>query len=150
MRIPNDSLILVADGRKALLYRNEGSADAPDLKDVHGEERPTPADHEQKSDLAGRRPAIGSPGMATVGETDYHRQAESDFARHIAEYLNGMALRNELSALIVAAPNRTLGELRKHFHRETRSCILAEVEKDLTAHPTPRIAELLVEREEVG
>ncbi|MBO9582497.1 MAG: host attachment protein, partial [Sphingobium sp.] len=132
------------------LYRNEGSADAPDLKVIYGEELSNPADRDQKSDLAGRRPAIGSPGMATVGETDYHRQAEIDFARHVADHLNGLALRNELSALIVAAPNRTLGELRKHFHRETRTCILAEIEKDLTAHPTPRIAELLVEREEVG
>ncbi len=150
MRIPTHSLVLVADGRKMLLYRNNGTADAPALDVIEGEEQPNPPDHAQKSDLAGRRPTVGSPGQASVEEADFHRQAEEAFARHIAERLNGMALGNALPPLVIVAPNRLLGALRPHLHRETRAQIIAEVEKDLTGHPTERIAQLLTEREEAG
>lgn len=150
MRIPTHSLVLVADGRKMLLYRNSGTADAPSLDVIAGEEQPNPPDRAQKSDLAGRRPAIGSPGQASVEEADFHRQAEEAFARQIAERLNGMALRNDLPPLVIVAPNRVLGALRPQLHQETRTQIIAEVEKDLTGHPTDRIAQLLMEREEAG
>ena len=150
MRIPTDSLILVADGRKMLLYRNEGSATEPDLKVVHGEEHPNPPDREQKSDRAGQRPAIGTGGtggMSSTAEVDFHRQAEEEFARHIADYLNGRALKNDLPQIVIAAPARILGVLRKLYHQQTKAQIIAEVEKDLTGHPTNRIAQLLSERE---
>ena len=153
MRIPTDSLVLIADGRKMLLYRNEGSAAEPDLKVVHGEEQPNPPDREQKSDRAGQRPAVGTGGtggMSSVSEVDFHRQTEEEFARRMADHLNDRALKNDLPQIVIAAPARVLGVMRKSYHQQTKAQIIAEVEKDLTGHPTNRIAALLVEREAVG
>lgn len=150
MRIPTDSLVLIADGRKMLLYRNEGSAAEPSLKLVQGEERPNPPDREQKSDRAGQRPAVGTGGtggMSSTSEVDFHQQAEDEFARGMADYLNARALKNDLPQIVIAAPARVLGVLRKNYHQQTRAQIIAEVEKDLTGHPTSRIASMLSERE---
>jgi protein required for attachment to host cells len=150
MHIPNESLVLIADGGKMLLYRNSGNATQPHLELLSGEEPRNPPDRDQKSDLAGRRPAGGTPGQASVGETDYHQRAEDEFGRSIAERLNAMALRNEILSLVVVAPGKVLGVLRKHFHEQTRARVIAEIEKDLTGHPTDRILALLMEREKVG
>lgn len=148
MRLHHDCLILVADGRKMLLLRNVGMADAPDLRVIYGEEQPNPRDHEQKSDLAGRRPAIGTPGQASVSESDYHQQAEDEFARRIAAHINSMALRNDLGALLVVAAGKTLGQLRRHWHRETQARIVGEVDKVMTGYASDRIAAMLSEIEE--
>lgn len=151
MRLPHNCHILVADGRKMLLLRNGGMADDPKLSVDYGEEQPNPADHEQKSDLAGRRPAIGGlGGQSSVSETDYHQQTEDDFAKRTAEHLNAMALRNELEALVIVASGKTLGELRKHFHKEVQSRIIAEVDKLMTGAPTNRIAQMLMELDAVA
>lgn len=147
MLIPRDCLILVADGRKMLLLRQDGAADDAQLTVVHGEEQPNPADQDQKTDRAGQRPAIGSGGQASVDEPDYHQRTEDEFARHIAEHLNAMALKNQLGDLIVVAAGKTLGALRKQFSPQTQSHIIAEVDKVLTGYPTDRIAAMLQEVE---
>ena len=38
-------------------------------------------------------------------------------------------------ALIIAAPPKTLAELRRTFHPEVTKLIIAEIDKDLTHHP---------------
>ena len=150
MRLPHDCLILVADGRKMLLLRNEGTSDDPSLVVDYGLEQPNPADRDQKSDARDQRPTVGSPGQASTGEVDYHRQAEDDFAREAATYLNALALRNALTRLIVIAPPRTLGELRRHYHREVSARLVVEIAKTMTGQPTNAIARFLVAQEEVG
>ena len=54
MQVPHNSVILVADGRKSLFFRNQGDADFPNLSVVEKGDHPNPAHHEQASDLAGR------------------------------------------------------------------------------------------------
>jgi protein required for attachment to host cells len=46
---------------------------------------------------------------------DYHQQEEDRFAAAVAEMLKRRALANEFDSLVVVAPPRTLGELRKHY-----------------------------------
>jgi protein required for attachment to host cells len=143
MLLPTNMFILVADGRKMLLLRNSGTADAPQLTVEYGEEQPNPPDHVQKTDLSGRRPATGTQGQASVTEADYHQQTEDRFAIRAAEELNGRALRHEYDALIVVAPPRTLGELRSHYHKTVRNRLVAEIAKDLTGYSTDRIVQML-------
>ncbi|HZV19780.1 MAG TPA: host attachment family protein [Sphingobium sp.] len=150
MRLPHDCLILVADGRKMLLLRNQGTSDDPSLAVDYGLEQPNPADRAQKSDARGQRPSVGSPGQASAGEADYHQQAEDDFARDAAAYLNALALRNALTRLIVIAPPRTLGELRRHYHRAVTARLVTEIAKTMTGHPIDAIAKFLVAHEEVA
>jgi protein required for attachment to host cells len=42
-------------------------------------------------------------------------------------------------ALVIAAPPRTLADLRRAFHDDVKARIVAEVGKDLTKHPVADI-----------
>ena len=49
-----------------------------------------------------------------------------------------------ITALVVAAPPRTLAELRDAFHADVKARIIAEFDKDLTKHPVAEIGQHLV------
>ncbi len=142
MQVPHNSFILVADGRKSLFFRNEGDADFPDFRVEATDSHPNPAHHEQASDLAGR--ASGRRG-SSMEEVDFHQQEEDRFAADTAGLLKARALRNEFDTLVVVAPPRTLGELRKHYHPEVEKRLVAEVPKDLVNTPVPEIEKILRE-----
>ena len=52
-------------------------------------------------------------------------------------------MRNDYDRLIVIAPPRTLGELRKHYHKEVEKRLVAEVPKDLVNVPVAEIEAIL-------
>jgi protein required for attachment to host cells len=143
MQIPHDSFVLVADGRKSLFFRNEGDGEFPNLAVERKEVQENPDHHEQAADTAGQAVSpVGSPS-ATMGETDFHILEEQRFAADMARLLNERALRNEYEALVVVAPPKTLGELRKHYHKEVEKRLVGEVPKDLTNLPVPEIERVL-------
>jgi protein required for attachment to host cells len=151
MRIPHDSYVLVADGAKMLFFRNEGDADNPNLTVIAAEQQADQYDRDIKTDQAGQKP--GSPGAgggSTAGETDFHVQAEQRFAAEAADRINRAALANEFEKLIIVAPPKTLGALRKHYHKQVESRITAEIAKDLTGHPVDRIEAVLQNYQETN
>ena len=140
MQIPHDSFVLVADGRKSLFFRNQGDADFPNLAVEAKEVDVNPAHHEQASDLAGRASnTLGS----SMDEVDFHQQEEDRFAAETAAMLKARALQGDFDALVVVAPPRTLGELRKHYHKEVERRLVAEVPKDLVNVPVAEIEKVL-------
>lgn len=156
MRIPYHAHILVADGRRMILLRNTGTPDAPKLEVEREEEHPSPPDRDQKSDAAGRamgmQSGAGSPTAQARGsameETDFHQQEEDRFIHAIAEQLNADALAGRIDNLVVVAPPRALGELRKHWRSDLAARISAQIAKDLTTIPRERLADDLVALEE--
>ncbi|SDC10832.1 Protein required for attachment to host cells [Sphingomonas sp. YR710] len=143
MRIAHDVLVVVADGRKSLFLRNEGDAEFPHfIVESHRSHEDLP-DRDLKSDAP--TVAVSSVGgrRSTVEETDYHQQAEDRFAADSAALLGRKAQDGEFAKLIIVAPPRTLGELRRHYTNEVSSRILVEVDKDLVNHPINRIEEAL-------
>jgi len=143
MQIPHDSFVLVADGRKSLFFRNEGDADSPNLEVERKEIHENPAHHEQASDLAGQSMKTMDGRGGSMGEVDFHQLEEDRFAADIAEMLKARALRNEYESLVVVAPPRTLGELRKHYHKEVEKRLIGEVAKDLVNVPVAEIEKIL-------
>jgi protein required for attachment to host cells len=143
MQVPHDSVILVADGRKSLFFRNEGDASFPNLiveaKEVH----PNPAHREQASDLAGQSARTMDGRGGSMEEVDFHQLEEDRFAAETAAMLKERALRNDYDALVVVAPPRTLGELRKHYHKEVEKRLVAELPKDLVNLTVPEIEKVL-------
>ncbi len=135
MQLAHGTIVAVADGKKLTLYRNGGSDGAPHLS------------------------AIGSPGVGTHKSdagTRHHGGAanpsdrqidEDDFAAATAGVLNTMALANEIDALVVIAPPKTLGELRKHWHKVLAAKITAQVGKEMTGASVSEIAALLAKYE---
>jgi protein required for attachment to host cells len=140
MQVPHNAFVLVADGRKALFFRNEGDADFPNLQVEHAEERVNPADRDQKTDAAG---GASATQMGTMDEVDFHQQEEDRFAADTADMLKRRALANEFDSLIIVAPPKTLGELRRHYHKEVSNRLAGELAKDLTGHPVPEIEKAL-------
>ena len=142
MNLPNGSMVLVADGAKLMFFRNEGDADALNLKVVDAVEQPHAADRDIKSDFAGQK-----PGGNAAGEADYQRQAEDRFAAEAAAVINRAALNGGFERLVVVAPPKTLGELRRHYHKQVEARIVAEIPKDLVGHPVDRIEAALRKHE---
>lgn len=154
MHVPHNAFLLVADGRKMLFLRNEGDEQHLNLQVERKEIHANPQDREQKSDAAGRASLPGSgngapvaAGRGSMGEADYHQMEEDRFAAEVAAMLRRKALDNDYETLIVVAPPRTLGELRKHYHKEVEARLAGELAKDLTDHPLPQIEEALLRAE---
>jgi protein required for attachment to host cells len=140
MQIPHDSFVLVADGRKSLFFRNEGDSAFPNLAVEEKAVEFNPDHHEQASDTAGRASnTLGS----SMEEVDFHEQEENRFAAATAQMLKERALRNDYEALVVVAPPRTLGELRRHYHKEVEKRLIAELPKDLVNVPVAEIERIL-------
>lgn len=76
-------------------------------------------------------------------ETDWHRLGEERFAAEIAAMLYRLAHANKYEALVIVAPPKVLGNLRKALHREVIERITAEIPKELTSHTVPDIQRLL-------
>ncbi|MBN8811325.1 MULTISPECIES: host attachment family protein [Sphingomonas] len=147
MRVPRDAIVLVADGRKLLMLRNEGDALRPNLQLERKEEQENPANGEQASDAPGRSFQSVGARRSAYEETDFHQLEEDRFAADAAALLKARALRNEFESLIIVAPPRTLGALRKHYHKEVSDRLTAEIAKDLTRHTVPQIEEALINAE---
>jgi protein required for attachment to host cells len=143
MQIPHDGFILVADGKKSLFFRNEGDGEFPNLIVESKSGHPDLKDREIKSDEPGRAFSSVGNGRSAYEETDFHQLEEDRFAADTAEMLKSRALRNDYEALIVVAPPKTLGELRKHYHKEVEKRLLAEVPKDAVNMPVAEIEKML-------
>lgn len=143
MKVPANACVVVVDGRKLLFFRNRGDEANPNLVVETAQERPNPADRDQKSDAAGRSSSPQGASQSAMGEVDFHQQEEDRFAAETADLLKRKALTNDFEALIVVAPPRTLGELRKHYHKEVSRRLVGELDKDLTGHPVPEIEKAL-------
>jgi protein required for attachment to host cells len=142
--IAHDTWILVGDGRKALMLRNEGTPQKPTLNVIDvlkgNDNPPTSA---QGADRPGRV-MQGNPGVrAAVHQTDWHEIAEERFAATVASTLDAAAKTNRFEKLILVAPPHTLAALRKNLDAKTAQRVVAEIDKDLTKHPVPEIARLL-------
>jgi protein required for attachment to host cells len=141
--IPHNSLILIGDGHKALFLRNRGSGGRVDLVVERILERDNPPTREQGTDRPGR--SIGSVGVprSAMEESDWHHLGKERFAHELAEALYRHAHANLFERLVIVAPPRILGSLRKAFHAEVVDRIVAEIPKELTAHPLAEIEKLI-------
>jgi protein required for attachment to host cells len=143
MKIEHGTLVLVADGAQALVFRNEGDAKYPVLETLSHARHDNPASHEQGSDTPGRTHSSTDARRSSYAETDWHQQSEDDFARRAAEILESTASAQPEQGIVVVAAPRTLGALRKHYGRATGPRVMAEIDKDLVGHTTDDIIAVL-------
>lgn len=142
-RIPHDALVLVGDGSKALFLRNKGNPLNPRLVVERILEQENPATRHQGTDQPGRSVASLGGVQSAMDETDWHQLAEERFAAEIAEVLYRHAHARHFDKLVIVAPPKVLGKLRKFFHKEVTERIAAEVPKAMTSIPVPEIQRLL-------
>lgn len=142
MDIPHGGYVLVCDGKKALFFRNQGDREYPNLQTLNVEAQKNPPTHEQGADRPGR---MNDPTghRSAVDDTDWHQQAEDEFARELAANLLARANQHELGELILVAPPHMLGILRKRLDAQVTRHVIAEVDKDLTKHDVRDIEDIL-------
>lgn len=144
IRIPRNAYVMVGDGRKALFLRNDGDAIEPHLKTEQVLTDDNPPTREQGADRPGRTISGADGRRSAVGQTDWHDLEERRFARTIAEALEKLARDKSIPGFIIAAPPRTLAELRQSFNADVKERIIAELDKDLTRIPVEEIKKHLL------
>lgn len=102
--LSHDALVVVADGKKAVLFRNAAKRGI-ELEEI---ERVGPTNLEDESQ--GRQP----------DETTPRDEDEATFAKQLTEKLNLMVLQNKVHELAVIADPSTLGVMRKNYHSTLR------------------------------
>ena len=122
MKIPKGVVVAVADGEVLNLFRNVGEEAAPKLTAM--------PDRDVATDNAGS----GGRHQSSSANPSGNQQTEDNFAAGVADVLNKGVLTGKFDQLIVIAAPRTLGELRKHYHKELSSILVGEIAKDLTGH----------------
>jgi protein required for attachment to host cells len=129
--LPTGTTIAVADGRTVRLFHNTGVKPGVHLVEI------TAAPHAPGHSGRGARHHTGSV------HADGRRLVEDDFAAATAGLLNKLSLDGTIEHLVVVSDPRTLGEMRKHFHRDLRAKIIGELAKDFSRRPLEEIASLI-------
>ncbi|MFN3526107.1 MAG: host attachment protein [Paracoccus sp. (in: a-proteobacteria)] len=114
--LPQNALIVVADGHSATLYRNE-ARHGIELTDPR---RVTP---ESLSDPA------TTPELDEISPRD---EEEAAFAVQLTRHLNALVLKNKVDDVVIVADPSTLGVMRKHYHKELQFRLRKELPKTLT------------------
>ena len=143
MPLPNNALVLVADGRKVLFFRNQGDENQIDLRTEAHDEREGRKDSDIKTDAPGGTHQSAGYGRSTYEETDFHQQEEDRWIKEAAEELKKRVLRNDFDALAIIAPPKALGTLRKELHKEVERRIVCTVNKEMSGRTIPDIEALL-------
>jgi len=143
LRVPHNALVLVGDGQKALFLRNKGNPRHVALVVEQILERDNPPTREQGSDRPGRASASVGVARSAMEEADWHHIGKERFAAGLAQALYRHAHANRFEKLVIIAPPKVIGDLRKAFHAEVAERVVAEIPKELTSHPVAEIERLV-------
>lgn len=122
MKIPTGAVIAVADGEIVNLFQNDGDETSPHFKAI-----PDPVISTENMGSGGRHHS------SSANPAD-SQQNEDSFAAGTAAMLNKRVLDGTIKSLIIVAAPRTLGELRKHYHKALSAVLVGEIPKELTGN----------------
>ena len=122
---PDNCLVVVADGTRAIVFRSLSGDGSLKLKKT-GELSP--------KDLADDGPAGSRPTESSPQETD-----EATFAKQLANHLNQLSLKEAFPALVLAADPQTLGQIRPSLHKSVSGKLIREINKNLINSPVQDI-----------
>jgi protein required for attachment to host cells len=137
--------IVVADGAQAKIFEHDGPGKGlRALKDLNREQEPLQA-REIMADKPGRSFSSAGPGSRSAMEyhTDPVQVRERRFVEELAETLDKKHQEGAFDRLVIAAAPSALGDLRPALSDGVKGTILAELPKDLTNIPIPKLAEHL-------
>ena len=144
MPLPHNALVLVADGRKMLFFRNRGDENQIDLRTESHDARQDRKERYFRTDAPGTVKQSFGFGHSTYEETDFQQQEEDRWIKDAADELKARALRGDFEALAIVAPPKALGVLKKCIHKEVEKRVVCAVNKEMSGRPIPDIEALLV------
>ena len=141
VKIGEGAWVVVCDGTKALLLQNAGDDKFPNLQTREVLQQEDPPTHAQGSAPPGRvQQAVGTGTERSADEqTDWHLQAEAAFLERVMKRLDQAVAAGRMKSLIVVAPPRALGIIRRHYSHALRAALQAEIDKDLVKMPVYEI-----------
>lgn len=142
MKIPPNTLVVVADGGRQLMLENKGSEAVIDLRVIDKETLDTPRNKDLDKAAPGKFPTSLS-GHGSGEGRDSHELAETQFSKSLVEKVTRMLSQTPQRKLVIICDPDTLGEIRKSYTPAIRKALLADIASDLTGHPTTQIEEVL-------
>src|SRR5258705_13785312 len=150
MPLPHNALVLGADGRKMLFFRNTGDEQQIDLRNEAHDARTDRKNGDLRTDAPGTTQQSFGYGHSTYEETDFQQQEEDRWIKDAADELKTRALRGDFDALAIVAPPKALGVLKKCLHKEVEKRIICTVNKEMSGRPIPDIEALLSSETSAG
>ncbi|MDZ3831091.1 MAG: host attachment protein [Sphingopyxis sp.] len=123
MQIPHGAHVAVADGKRFVLFRNDGDEALLNLVDADSPEV-------ENSNRSGASPEVRD-------------LEERGHAAGVAALLNQRVLSNDIEKLLVVADPHTLGVMRDHYHGELQKRLVGELPKTLTNVDTHQIEQAI-------
>jgi len=144
LKVDRGEWVVVCDGARALVLENVGDRLYPDLRTKEVYKQDVAMTHELGTDKPGRSHSSVGPGRSAVEETDLHDQEEQKFLTDLAVRLDKAVLGGETKSLVLVAPPRALGVLRRASSPHVKKAVREEVEKDYVKMPIDQIAKHLL------
>lgn len=134
MKVPHKALVVLVDGERFVVLRNDGPILDPKLTRVSEPELEATnfSAGVRHQDHVGQR----------IGTTDLNELAHGAAA---AEWLNAKAIAGDYEDLVIIADPKSLGEMRRHYHVELKNRLVGEIDKTLTGEPLERIEKVLAD-----
>ncbi|MCB2051030.1 MAG: host attachment protein [Novosphingobium sp.] len=131
MLLPKGTVFALVDGEQFELYRNEGLEAEPKLKAM-----PLP-------DLKKTNMSSGMRRHTHAGYSSDEQLDEDAHAIAVADWLNSQVLAHKIDKLVIAADPRSLGEMRKRYHKELEEVLLCDLDRTLTGASTDDIVKIV-------
>ena len=138
-RTNSGELIVVCDGRKAMILDNLGGTQSPHLHMREVLEQEDPPTRKQGTAAPGRVHQSWGPARSAVAQTDWHDNAERSFLATLAHHLSAAVTREPAKTITVVAAPRALGMLRQSYSPLLRRAISEELGKDWVKMPIEQI-----------
>lgn len=138
MLLPHGTVFAIVDGENFELYRNSGIEADPRLTALDVPEL------EATNFSAGARRLDGpTRHQARTGDGSNDGLDEAAHVAAVTGWLNQQVLSRDIEQLVVVADPRSLGEMRRHYHKQLKDILVAEVPKNLAGRPAQEIVRVL-------
>lgn len=127
--------VAAIDGEKAHFFTKGAERRLNDLNHTLTA-RPIRTNNETRRVMGRVHDRIGSARHIVEPHMDDRTQEKRVFAEEVAEYLEGSLAKQKYNRLIVVAPPKLLGVLRKALNKPVKNTIVLELDKDF-AHLSP-------------
>jgi len=136
--------ILVADRARARLFSptsdGVGLTELEDFINPEGRKPDSAYNHDRPPRV---HESMGSTSHAIQPHTSAEEKVAERFAHELNDVLESGRVNHRYERLILAAPPRFLGVLQHALGKQVRSCIVAQLDKDLITLPASEIREHL-------
>jgi protein required for attachment to host cells len=132
MILPQGAVVAVADGEKFVMFQNHGNEGEMALREM-------PAVSVESGSTSS-----GAHHYSSAADPNASQAAEDSFASGAVNLLNRHVLDGAIAGLVIIAAPKTLGEMRKHYHKALVAILLKEIAKDLTTRSVHEIEKSLV------